>query len=602
MCAEAESGGDGSEFGPLNSLIDLIDAITNDPSEHVIAYLSGTFRQQPLMLSGSDKRIEVRQWPDQPQAWLRGDKPLESLTHEFGNVYSSNIGSGLEGLGGIVSVVWRWDQNIDEHGRHYGHLVPVDSVAEVGTTLYGWHYDPETGVLTLNTEGLSNDPADYAWCMARDALRVSNGSFHVVSGLHFALFMGAQINNQGYAVRGLGVTDSLIEDCVSWDAGKHSFGFASGALNQRNTIRNCHAWGIEHGNTSHFVMHAQSSQHNITDGLLEDCTCHLYSILRPDGEPVNPVAWSTCYLAHGDAGMVKVESITLRRCKSIGYGQLGTTGFSLNGDIAPVDPKDPSTYNVVYEECVSRGLQGGPRGRNALYKRCSLHWGAVDESTPGVVWTSGGGFRYFEACELVADMSLATSSRHAINVTDTMTNQAFFTNSSYLVIGGGNMFRAPNPFTHFFARGSIFGHVGENGNLFIGNQPSFDFDTCAYHGIDNYAGPDTPAEWWQKNVDVNAILLNDHPYADPTGLVDLNLSPDSELADFAELLFPHAMAGINRRWYNGTVGAWQYGDTVADGIDLTPGQYPFTVAESNNASGAHEWIDPEAARHGCRGN
>ncbi|TVQ51225.1 MAG: hypothetical protein EA377_13010 [Phycisphaerales bacterium] len=36
-------------------------------------------------------------------------------------------------------------------------------------------------------------------------------------------------------------------------------------------------------------------------------------------------------------------------------------------------------------------------------------------------------------------------------------------------------------------------------------------------------------------------------------------------------------------------------DTVAEGIDLSPGQYPFTVAESNNASGAHEWVEPEAA-------
>lgn len=551
--ATSPDGGDGSAESPLNAMTDLPGVIESGDTVRV----AGTFHNQPIAISGVDG-VTIKQWGGRPQAVLRGDVPIESWQHVEGDVHVVELDPGLA----VSSVTWRWDENVLDDGRHYGHLRPAESADDVAAEPAHFYYDEQSGDLLLNTAGLTDEPTDYTWCDGSDgaghnALRISGGSGHLIDGLHTYLWIAPF----GYGIYMSDVSDSTVANVICKDTGKHAIGWVGNSTNVNNTTINCESWGNTRDGASgatNFVYYVGSG--TLDGGEVIDCTAHLYTRLDVHGEQIEPGSMTGFFAHTGFFG--STANMLHKRCVAIGYGEGNIRDFSVPTDLAPGDPWDGGTYHSRFVECESHSVARTGGAGNVAYIRSSLN--------PGTIQAYGTAPTLFEACDIVADVGGGDSV--FVGSTDN-SPQWHCLNTSILARGdevSRRIIHMRNDAT-FSARGSIFAFAEEQGLTYFVRGPGaapeqFDVEHCAYLNVDemafdsSWADPDS----WMDLVDPHAVWLDDDPFADMTGETDLRLAPAGPLWSLKTILEIAVEVGINGNPYDGSYGSHQYGGLQAD--------------------------------------
>ncbi|XVJ59640.1 MAG: hypothetical protein HEQ23_09640 [Tepidisphaera sp.] len=334
--------------------------------------MAGTFRESLILnmdFAAPARTLTFRQWTENDpnvanlklsQAVLRGDKPVRGWTRAGKtHRYVATVPAGLA----LASVVWNWDVNIDNRGRHLAHLVPVTSIALVETTPYSWFY---TGTqLHINVSSASGEDVNpgngevaYVPYGENGGLTISRGVGCVIQGLHSYLwlndFQGSYGFSQEHSVNG-----SIVE-CVTVDTSHHGIGF-TGETGEGNSIIGCVVsglMGLRVDNTAD-AFGFLSSGNTINSGLIEDCIAHCYSLMRPDGQPLNPSRNIHGFRCGTSSQGQFIRNLDIRRLTVYSYFPAcgdRSTPFRITDAAPPTNPLDPSTYGVRFDQLrVERG-------------------------------------------------------------------------------------------------------------------------------------------------------------------------------------------------------------------------------------------------------
>lgn len=344
--------------------------------------LSGTFRES-LVINMSEpakpQGLTVRGWTTADgnprnlllsRPVLRGDIPAPNNWTRAGvsNRYTTTVGFGLW----LVDVVWNWDENVDSYGRNRGHLRKVASTAAVETTPYSWCYLGNQ--LHVNVTPPDSAPQSPSAGMLSYVPYGPNGGITIqwperctIRGIDSYLWLNDISGSYGISLEN--ALDCTVVDCRTRDTSHHGIGY-TGATRSGNTLASCEVRGLMGlvGDNSGDCFGYLSYNTPLSGGRINNCTAYCYSLLDPEGAPINPqrnihgIRCGTTSLGQF-VNDLRINNLTIYSY----YPLCGPycTPLRVEDAKVPTDPLDPESYGVrFYNLRVVSGGYMNISGRN----------------------------------------------------------------------------------------------------------------------------------------------------------------------------------------------------------------------------------------------
>jgi len=573
---------DGSAVTPKQTIAAVNTFLSANPTDSTV-FLAGKFQLGQAILATFLTDVTIKQWPGQTQAQVRGDVPVTTWA-------ATGPSGEFEAAGPTsipASVVWNWDDNTHSDGRHFGHLVPgtFDSLA-AGE----WGYDAASDALQVRLPstvpgGADSDPDDLteiAWTSANTVAGIEIEGFDVlVDGLHVHLWVGA--GAYCISLNGGGGKNS-VNNCVCFDGGFHVIGCHADVLSGHLT--NCTAGGCREAAGTTFVSYGDEgptfsgtfkNNRVLAGGLLTDTDT---TVMTGGSSGPN----SASYIIHTD-NTIPVSDYVASDCTFIGNQQCSGFAITLRGLYDEVgDVNDGETYPVRFYDCAFLGYgrtiscQGSAvRSRVALF-RCrmvmdSASLGVGSGTAHGVTVETADSTVYMECCSMVMIQGAGgNASRQCLFIAAAQTivavNCSFYlenstgSNSCTFRFSGSSGFLTLIQCVMQVSSGSEDRRlVRGDANSFFDDGSGKDIRDCWY---DNFASTvyaqnsnmNTLAEWTAL-IDSNGIYDVDPGF---TSTSDLTPSDTSALRTTKKKIpWGTPRLGINKRPYDGTYGAYQFG-------------------------------------------
>jgi len=601
---DALSGGNGSIDQPW-TLDEAQDQLT---SGMTLRLRAGVYRQKATSWPSGLTDVVVEgapeDLPDRPV--VRGDRivPPEDWASASDGAFRAFVDEP------VFSVVWNWDENLTEETpprkpRHFGHLVPRSSQAEVAANPGSWWWNAAENKLWISPPPGAIDPDQgdtYAYCVGSKAFLFNGWSNSIVREINTALWVQADGQN-GYSFQWNNAQNCLTEKSEIQGCGRHAVGYIGGGPTVNNIMRHITVIGANYDDsaptTNPFVFAGVDNDDGQADSgnRGEDLAFHASPLVGPDGAILTEL-WDEykplMLNSHAEAPKV-MGGVTWLRPTLIGYATPASkyTTRLVAAHNEPSRPtqteeKNPSAYPIrVIEPSVIATSIGDLHG-NIAFQRGSfdlLNFPNANNSTVAI-FHSFDKTALFEACEFAWDPNNGFFTNifhinHTSRLVGTLTtffiltaDDGVFLARPVSVDAGADFDRCVFAYESASVKHRLLNLIPQN------NPELWTFSDCWYHNIDDNSygfGDDALDEEseWQENKDPNGVYDLDPQFADPAN-ADLAPAPNGALrttvdfdADFIDAL------GIAGNPYSGHYGAYQFGgvadlngDEAVDGADL----------------------------------
>lgn len=335
--------------------------------------LSGTFREYlniNMLEPAKPQHLTIRRWEATDanplslplaQPVIRGDTPVTGWSRAGETArFTATARFGLS----LQSVVWNWDTSVDSYGRNLGHLRKVSSTAAVEATPYSWSYDGlNLHVNVTPAGGGTVDPnlgqVGYVQFGPNGGLMIQSGVGCTMDGLESYLWLNDLTGSYGFSFEH--GQDCTISNCRTRDTSHHGMGF-TGFTGSGNRIIACEVRGLMglRVDNAGDCFGMLSNNRTLTGCLVSNCTAHCYSLLTPEGLPLNPPrqvhGFRTGTTQSGRlAEDVQVDDFTVYSY----FPECGmySTPVRIEDAAEPTNPLDASTYGVRFNRL--RVVRGG---------------------------------------------------------------------------------------------------------------------------------------------------------------------------------------------------------------------------------------------------
>ena len=310
------ASGDGASWGSaFKTLAEAFGAAANGD----VVFSRGTFYES-LVIRDLDDFAWIGDSDEALRTIIRGDEQMNDVTLD---ILSEVNGAFFDSATKPRTVTWNYRRDdslgtvtgIEGLRPYYGHLIEVESPAQVRMTQGSWGWDD--GVVYISPpEGDAYVESQISMCLGgRDAIEIIDCSNFLVSGLDVALWMGFS-SNTGYAIQGIACLNGVIEDVHCWDYGWHAIGF-SGSTSYNCEIRNCHAYSpAELGGAlqNPYVFYASGFEPNLGHRIIGS-SFHVYPSLTVNGDALYGEMKPKMLLVHGDSGRgFLVGGVVMKDC------------------------------------------------------------------------------------------------------------------------------------------------------------------------------------------------------------------------------------------------------------------------------------------------
>lgn len=573
--------GSGTESNPFNTLRSV------PPGSNRTIFVAGTIRESTVW-TGPWRDTLVCQWPGRARAEIRGDVVVPP--QQWQKIEARLSATPLSAA--PVAVVWNWDENIDKHGRHFGHLLPSASYRQCTETPGSWFFDPAQSLLFVNPPPGGRSPAEgdtYAWVRAGSGLTLSEPIRVHIRAVKFTLWCDPASN--GYGLRLSSASGCVVSGCDFQDCGYHAAGFV-GMLCVGNRFESCTARGLA-GRSNHFVFY--SSMGDVLECAAVDCEAHQYTHLGWNGAPLDPAARCGGYYTHTGGG-AQVRDLEFRRCRTIGYDDGSGNSFGVGTRTAAAsDERRVETFPVRFIECEAVNGDYINIDGHAAFVRCRLD--LRDASRTGgaagacIMFNRAGTVVALESCEIITRLDGAAASRAA---------WAKNPGDRLILLGCTFYDDFASPAERSFLRAEATARIVAEQTVFSARQEmnltsgstehtpdNFEFHNCWYHGIGSGRYSSSPAldeqsEWLGLIDDVGWYDVPPE-FAGPPG----NLAPKVNGALWRSRLPLEGVArlGISGKLYDGRSGAHQFAWPLAAAATSCPDAGPITISWTQAAPG-----------------
>ncbi len=487
----------------------------------------GTFYEQESSETGANWSFVT--WigdsdPDRP-TWIRADRTTDAWVADAASAVG---GVTLDGTGGVASVVWDYQQDVDGSatgiaGAWYGHLRRVDDAALVRTTPGTWHYDADTDRLHASPPaGESWSATRAAWCVTDSAVTILNANDTVIAGVNTMLYCDPE-PSKGYGLRMSTCFGCTIERATIVDSGYHVAGYV-GQNCYNNHMRDIVGWGQQaevNGEPVTAIAYVFYSSKHVPQSACtaEGLVFHGYPRLGVDGRPLLEsygcnlgYSHTTGFDADGEVWLGDLEwrscvLLSRERDLNLRHGlAMSWTGNFISARDTPrfFDESDPDAYpiRVIDGLAISRSPAIGARisARNCILDSTGFADVAPQQAVRALRLDYGEEL-YLTGCVIAFDGGDRSTYRF-YDLTDNA--QLYLDLCTLRSDYDGPLFhrsiflRFSSPDVRVRARQTIFSRASE-GDLFFtisGGISSETLETvgCWYHGIaDNgyaYGNPD----------------------------------------------------------------------------------------------------------------
>lgn len=349
----------------------------------------------------------------------------------------------------VESVTWNWDTAVDRKGRHFGHLIRVNSTTECDNTPYSWYYNGST--MSVNVTPTGSPTVDPSAGVVTYVPRGPNGGITLqsargclISGIECELWLNTL--GGAYGISCEHASDTVIENCITRDTTHHGVGF-TGFTGANNTIRNCQVWGLSglsidpNGDCFGYL----TNDTDLSGARIEGCTAHCYIIMTPLQQSLFPDRSAHAFRTGTTNGSHLIRDLLVVNLSAYYYPQSGPAPqvVRIADAETPADPSQFSSYavrvqglrtysgsqqyiggrygSVAFLDCnfdltqcgakgfyntgaISTGNWVGPDSNYALFQDCSIRTNVVHPN--GRFWvglvtgiTAGADLR-FQGCKI----------------------------------------------------------------------------------------------------------------------------------------------------------------------------------------------------------
>lgn len=566
--------GSGTESDPFNTLRSV------PPGADRTIFVAGTIRESTAW-GGGWRDTVVCQWPGRAATEIRGDVPVPP--HQWQKLGAALCMTPLAAA--PVSVIWNWDENVDEYGRRFGHLSPQASFQQCSETPGSWFFDAAQSLLYVNAPPGGRSPADgdtYAWVRAGTGLTLSEPVRVQIRDLRFTLWCDPA--STGYGLRLSSASGCTVSGCVFQDCGYHAAGFV-GTICTGNRFVSCTARGLA-GRSNHFVFY--SSMGDVAECAAVDCEVHQYTLLGWDGAPLDRSARCGGYYTH-TGGSAQVRDLEFRRCRAIGYDDGSGNSFGVGtATAAALDERVVETYPVRFIECEAVNGDYVNIDGHAAFVRCRLDLRRASRTGGAagacIMFNRPGTVIALESCEVITRLNGASASRAAWpkNPGDRLILLGSTFYDDFDAPASRSFLRAEATAT-IIAEQTVFSARREL-SLTSGSTEhtpdNFDFRNCWYHGITPGRYSSSPAldeqSEWLGLIDELGWYNVSPEFASPPG----NLAPKVNGPLWRSRLPLEGVErlGITGKQYDGRSGAHQFAWPIAAATTSCPAAGPINVS------------------------
>lgn len=576
---------------PWATLAKLMATVA-DFTGHTI-YLKGEFQEQ-LTIPASSANFTIREWTDQPaRSWRIGaqrDLPSTGWTALGGTRYRRTLAAGLL----INAVGANLDSRYTATGRRYGYY---DNVAGTGSA-YSWEYTSGTGVLDINTgsDGAPNALDDGTWMyVLKDVSCVSSSGCTnaTIRGGIIGPVSGTDASGGGnYGWLSQSDTNSHAIDVLFEDCGFHALGFV-GTSNDSNKITGCTFSGLRNGTQVVYY----SSGTDVVGGVVRSTRFLIGGYLNYNGTAeVNSGVSHTiagAYHHTDSAGGSTVNDVEYIGCTFIGSSITPSGGAINAGDCDSLSGAESlyDSYPIRLTDCTMYELRGEVYsiGCNIAFRRCMIlqpYAGSTNDARVGAIYS--GGKLYMESCVVIFDIDdTGTTTTYGINFNGAGAD--FYAVNTTIIDNGTNndagyhcLFHIGNAAQVITARQCAFGHTlaTRTNQVFIEgfglSSANFVFsDTAVFcpHGAGgfftrvagsgfNIGGYSTNKTEWTSAEDATAFYAEGPAFISTTSTETAGkpLAGTSIFSTKNRNPTTHANFGILNAQWDGTAGAWQFGN------------------------------------------
>lgn len=577
--SEAAGGGDGSEGTPYNDLQDGINALVATDTLLAKSTEAVPFRGSHTVTASN---VTISAWGTGNNIYITDGVTSDSWSDAGGGVFSLVLAAEP------TQVVYDWKQD-DIYGTATGVDLTASKksfwIARFGRTLaeccpyFGFLEDGgATSTPTDNQYGYTGGSLYVNPPGSPDLATVESLTQYVPGGANLLKMDGCDgttvkdvigllspdrsTGNDGYTVDGDGATNCTIEDCISYAAGYHAFGFRGSGSGAGNRMTNCLSVGMTGDDSAYcypYVFYQDAAPLDAADQVGSKCVAILVPQFNTSGVPCNITGGYNAtkfvpapFLSHSAGGETTYSGITWSQCLAIDFlveietaksmtfsGNAATGGWSAvsHGNGAATDQTDSATYPVTANDCVFVGVMV-PGAANVYYHRCILDRGGLATKgtpawsdpalDPAQIWETcvireglnstalirpvdSGTYLELHDCDI--ECSNTTANLGLIGVTSEATDPAkIFLNGNRWYAGSGN---DSSPIT---ASNST---VWTNGFVGVNSDGANVFDSSL--GLASYSTNDPQdLTWWQATItggstDTTSASMRMLPITIPTG-------------------------------------------------------------------------------------